>query len=167
MLKKSVLVLFLVFPFFAFAQNTQVKLGYLDVQALFASLPEVATIEATLKKLSDDHETEFKRMEDEYNRKLTEFQDGQQKWDDAIKKNRAEEIQALQVKIQNYIQSAQQSFQKKQDELQAPLKEKIMKAINKVGAEDGFLYIYDANLLLFKSEQAIDVTPLVKKKMGN
>ena len=165
MLKKSVLVLFLAFPFFAFAQNTQVKLGHLDVQALFASLPEVATIETTLKLLTEQHENEMKRMEDEYNRKLAEFQDGQQNWDDAIKKNRVEELQTLQTKMQNYYQSAQQSLQKKQEELQTPLREKIMKAMNQVGAENGFLYIYDANLLLFKSEGSIDVTPLVKKKM--
>jgi outer membrane protein len=165
MLKKSVLVLFLAFPFFAFAQNTQVKLGHLDVQTLFASLPEVATIEATMKQLTEQHENEMKRMEDEYNRKLTEFQEGQQTWDDAIKKNRVEELQTLQTKMQNYFQSAQQSLQKRQEELQSQLKEKILKAINQVGADEGFLYIYDANMLLFKSEQSIDVTPLVRKKM--
>ena len=165
MLKKSVLVLFLTFPFFAFAQNTQVKLGHLDVQALFTSLPEVAAIETTMKQQTEQHEKEMKRMEDEYNRKLAEFQEGQDKWDDTIKKNRVEELQTLQTKMQNYFQSAQQSLQKRQEELQTPLRDKIMKAINQVGTEDGFLYIYDANMLLFKSEQSIDVTPLVKKKL--
>ena len=165
MIKKSVLVFFLAVPFFAFAQNTQVKLGHLDVQALFTQLPEVATIEETLKLLTEQHEKEMKRMEDEYNRKLTEFQQGQQTWDDAIKKNRVEELQNLQTKMQDYFQMAQKSLQERQEKLQSPLREKILKAMNQVGAENGFLYIFDANLLLFKSDGAIDVTPLVKKKL--
>ena len=166
MSKKLVLVLFLAIPFFAFSQNTQIKLGYLDVQSLFMSLPEVAEIEATMKKLGEQHENEIKRMEDEYNRKLSEYQQGQQNWDETIKKNRIEELQTLQTKMQNYYQTAQQTLQQKQEELQNPLREKIMKGMKDVGTENGFLYIFEANTLLFKSDDAIDVTPLVKKKLG-
>ena len=166
MSKKLVLVLFLAIPFFAFSQNTQIKLGYLDVQALFMSLPEVAEIEATMKKLGEQHENEIKQMEDEYNRKLSAYQDGQATWDDAIKKNRIEELQSLQTRMQNYYQTAQQTLQKKQEELKNPLRERILKAMNEVGKENGFLYIFDVNALLFKSDESIDVTPLVKKKLG-
>ena len=166
MSKKLVLVFFLAIPFFAFSQNTQIKLGHLDVQALFMSMPEVAEIEATMKKSGEQHENEIKRMEDEYTRKLTEYQQGQQSWDETIKKNRVEELQTLQTKIQNYYQTAQQMLQQKQEELQNPLREKIMKAMKEVGTENGFLYIFEANTLLFKSDQSIDVTPLVKKKLG-
>ncbi len=166
MLKKLVLSLFLAVPFFAFSQNTQIKLGYLDVQSLFLSLPEVAKIDSTMKKLGEQHENEIKRMEDEYNRKLAEYQQGQQTWDETIKKNRIEELQTLQTKMQNYYQTAQQMLQQRQEELQSPLREKILKAMKEVGTENGFLYIFEANTLLFKSEQAIDVTPLVKKKLG-
>jgi len=166
MSKKLVLVLFLAIPFFAFSQNTQIKLGYLDVQALFMSLPEVAEIEATMKKLGEQHENEIKRMEDEYTRKLTEYQKGQQNWDETIKQNRVEELQTLQTKMQNYYQAAQQTLQQKQEELQNPLRERIMKALKDVGTDNGFLYIFEANTLLFKSNDAIDVTPLVKKKLG-
>lgn len=166
MFKKSILVLFLAIPFFAFSQNTQIKFGHLDVQALFLALPEAAEIEATMKKLGEQHENEIKRMEDEFNRKLREYQQGEQTWDETIKKNRMEELQTLQTKMQNYYQTAQTTLQQKQEELQNPLREKILKSINEVGAENGFLYIFDSNALLFRSEQAIDVTPLLRKKLG-
>ncbi len=166
MSKKLVFLLFLAIPFFAFSQNTQIKLGYLDVQALFLALPEVQEIETTLKKLTEQHEGEMKRMEDEYQRKLEEYQKGLETWDESIKKSRVEELQALQMKMQNFYQTAQQSLQQKQEELQNPLREKIMKAMREVGSENGFLYIFEANSVLFKSDEAIDVTPLVKKKLG-
>jgi len=166
MLKKVIITLFLAIPFIAFSQNTQVKLGHLDVQGLFLSLPEAATIDSTLKKLSAQHENEIKRMEEEFNRKLAEYKQNENSLDETIKKSRMEELQTLQTKMQNYYQQAQASLQQKQEELQAPLRDKIRRAIDEVGAENGFLYIYDVNNLLYKSEQAIDVTPLIKKKIG-
>jgi outer membrane protein len=166
MFKKSILVLFLAIPFFAFSQNTQVKLGYLDVQAIVASMPEALQVETTLKKLAEQHETEIKKMEQEYSNKLMEYQENQANWDEVIKKNRMDELQNLQVRMQNYYQSAQQGLQQKQMELQKPLQEKMQKAITEVGNENGFLYIFEVNALLFKSDQAIDVTPLMKRKLG-
>ena len=166
MLKKLVLTLFLAIPFVAFSQNTQIKLGHLDVQGLFLSMPEAMAIDSTLKKLSAQHENEIKRMEEEFNRKLAEYKQNEATFDETIKKSRMEELQTLQTKMQNYYQQAQASLQQKQEELQAPLREKIRKAMNEVAAENGFLYIFDMNVLLYKSEQAIDITNLVKKKLG-
>lgn len=166
MIKKFIALLFLAMPVLGMAQNTQIKLGYLDVQALFMSLPEVASIETSLKDLAAQHEAEIKRMEDEYTRKLMEYKEGEAKWDDAIKKNRMEELQTIQQKVQTYYQQAQTMLQQKQEDLQAPIREKLRKTIDEVGAENGFLYIYDLNALLYKSADAIDVTPLIKKKLG-
>ena len=166
MLKKLVLTLFLAIPFIAFSQNTQIKLGHLDVQGLFLSMPEAMAIDSTLKKLSAQHENEIKRMEEEFNRKLAEYKQNEATFDETIKKSRMEELQTLQTKMQNYYQQAQASLQQKQEELQAPLREKIRKAMNEVASENGFLYIFDMNVLLYKSEQAIDITNLVKKKLG-
>ena len=166
MFKKLVLPLFFAIPFFAFSQNTQVKLGHLDVQELFMALPERAEIESTMQKLVEQHENEIKRMEDEYTRKLNEFERGQQTWDDVVKKNRVDELHSLQVKMQNYAQTARQTLQQRQEALQKPLEDKIMKAMKDVGTENGFLYIFESGSLLFKSDSAIDVTPLVKRKLG-
>lgn len=166
MRKKLVALLFLAMPMLGMAQNTQIKLGYLDVQTLFMSLPEVASIETSLKELASQHEAEIKRMEDEYTRKMMEYKEGEAKWDDAIKRNRMEELQSIQQKVQLYYQQAQTMLQQKQEDLQAPIREKLRKTIDEVGAENGFLYIYDLNALLYKSPDAIDVTPLIKKKLG-
>lgn len=159
-------LLFAVIPAIAFAQNTQVKLGYLDVQTLFMSMPEAAQIDSTMKKMVAQYEAEGKRMEDEYTRKLVEFKEGEATWDETIKNNRMEELQTLQTKMQNYIQQAQMMLQQKQEQLQTPIREKLRKTIEEVGAENGFLFIYDLNTLLYKSPDAIDVTPLMKKKLN-
>lgn len=166
MFKKLLVALFFVAPFVVSAQNTQVKLGHLDVQALFVSMPEAKQIDSTLKKLGAQHENEIKRMEEEFNRKLAEYKQGEGQFDETIKRSRMEDLQTLQTKMQNYYQQAQALLQQKQEELQVPLREKIRRAITEVGSENGFLYILDTNVIMYKSELSIDVAPLVKKKLG-
>ena len=164
MRKKLFLLFFLVAPFATFAQNANVKLGYIDIQALFISMPETVAADSTIKKAAAIREAEVKRLEDEYTRKLQDYKENEQKWDDVIKQNRMEELQTLQLK--NFYQQAQSDLQKQQEKLQVPILEKLRKTINEVGAENGFLYIFDLNTLQFKSNDAIDVTPFVQKKLG-
>lgn len=152
-------------PLVSFAQNAQVKLGHLDVQALFMQLPDAAQIDSAMKKTSMEYEAELKRMEDEVTRKAAEYKEGESKWDETIKQNRMEEIRNLQTRMQNYYQNAQQLLQKKQESLQAPVREKIKKAIDAVAAENGFLYVFDTQAILYKSEQSVDITNLVMKKL--
>lgn len=166
MLKKLIVLCIAAMPFMSFAQTSNVKLGHLDVQLLFMSLPDAAEIDSVMKKTSDEYELELKRMQEEIARKTAEYQQNYNSWDETIKQNRAEEIQSLQTRVQNYYQNAQQLLQKKQESLQTPVREKIRKAIDDVAKENGFLYILDTQAILYKSDSAVDITNLVLKKLG-
>ena len=52
--------------------------------------------------------------------------------------------------------------------LQIPVLEKLKRTIEEVGAEQGYLYIFEVNsgLTLFHSSKSEDVTPMVKTKLG-
>ncbi len=164
MVKRLLAFLLCAMPLFANAQS--VKLGHLDVQSLFLKLPELKDVEAKLQEVQKQYETEMKRMEDEYTRKASEYQQNFDAMDETIKKNRAEELQTLQEKMKNYFQIAQNALQQKQEELQNPIREKILAAIKAVSEENGFTYIFDTNALLFKAANATDITDLVLKKLG-
>lgn len=164
MVKRLLAVLLCVMPLFANAQA--VKLGHLDVNSLFLKLPELKDVETKLKEVQASYETEMKRMEEEYTRKASEYQQNVGAMDETIKKNREEELLSLQEKMKNYFQIAQNALQQKQEELQNPIREKILAAIKAVSEENGFTYIFDTNALLFKSVTATDITDLVLKKLG-
>ena len=151
-------------PAMLFGQS-QVKLGHIDIQALFMQLPDAAEIDSVMKKTSAEYEAELKRMDDEVTRKAAEYKEGEANWDESIKQNRMEEIRTLQTRMQNYYQNAQALLQKKQEQLQTPVRDKIKKAIDAVAAENGFLYILDTQAIIYKSEQSIDITSLVLKKL--
>lgn len=164
MVKRILAVLLCVLPLFANAQT--VKLGHLDVNSLFLKLPELKDVEAKLKEVQATYEKEMKNLEDEYTRKASDYQQNVGAMDETIKKNREEELLSLQEKMKNFFQIAQNALQQKQEELQNPIREKILAAIKAVSEENGFTYVFDTNALLFKSANATDITDLVLKKLG-
>ena len=166
MLKKLIALCIAALPILGMAQTSTVKLGHLDVQALFMSLPEAAEIDSVMQKTSQEYEAELKRMQDEMARKAAEYEQNEKTWDESIKKNRAEEIRTLQTRVQNYFQNAQQLLQKKQESLQEPVRNKLRAAIDTVAKREGFLYIIDTQAILYKSDSSIDITNLVLKEMG-
>lgn len=166
MRKKFLLMLLCVAPLALFAQNANVKLGYVDVQTLFYSMPETVEADSAIQKAARQHEAIVKQMEEQYTRELIAYKEGEKTWDETILKFKQSELQTLQEKMQGYYQQAQASLQQKQQQLQVPILEKLRKAITEVGNEEGFLYIFDLNTLQFKSNGAIDATPLVQKKLG-
>ena len=57
-------------------------------------------------------------------------------------------------------------IQKKQQELLAPVHEKMTKAIKAVGEREGYTYIFDSAAMVHIGNDAQDVTPAVKKQLG-
>ena len=79
-----------------------------------------------------------------------------------------QELHENQQKIQTFQETASQDIQKQQQALLAPIQDKINKAIQAVGAEGGFTFIYDLAVpaVVFTGNGATDVSALVKAKLG-
>lgn len=152
-------------PLFAIAQD---KLGYVDSQDVLTAMPERATIEKTLNDLQAQWESELLKMREEYNAKIKEYQEKQATMPETIKEARQSELAEMEQRMNTIVQTASSDLQKKQQELLAPVIEKVRKAINDVGTENGYTYIFDMStqVIVFHSPKANDVTPLVKKKLG-
>ncbi len=166
LLKFAAVLLFVVAAATANAQTP--KFGHIDLQALVQVMPERATAETEFNKFQGELEDILAEMNTDYQKKLTELQ---QMGDSAsqIKKNaKITELQDLQQRMQNYQVTAQQQLQQKNGELLSPVFDKAQKAIEEVAAEKGLLYVFDTGtgVVLFKSNQSLDLLPLVKTKLG-
>ena len=166
MFKKIALVLLCALPFSLMAQ--EVKLGHVNSQEILSLMPERTTIEKTINDLQGQWEKEMVKMREEYSAKITEFRDKQATMPESIKQARQSEIAELEQRISTFNQTATTDLQKKNQELFAPVIEKVRKAINEVGSENGYLYIFDlgSQSIIYQSPKSNDVTPLVKKKLG-
>ena len=166
MIKKILLAIVIAFSMGATAQAQ--KFGTVSADDIMKVMPEMTTIQTQLEEASKRYETEYQNLGNELNRKVTEFQalENDTTTPDAIKERRIQEIQELQQKIEQFRATAQQDLQRQQAQLLAPVEQKIMDAIKAVGAENGFTMIFPAGVSFYQGTDVIDVTPLVKTKLG-
>jgi outer membrane protein len=152
------------------ANGQTLKFGHIDLQALVQVMPERATAETQFNAFQGEVEEVFNGMQKELQQKYAELE---QLGDSAseIKKNaKITEVQDLNQRLQNYQTSAQQQIQQKYSELLKPVFDKATKAIEEVAIEKGLIYVFDTpaggSTVLYKSNQSLDLLPLVKQKLG-
>ncbi|MBQ8100297.1 MAG: OmpH family outer membrane protein [Paludibacteraceae bacterium] len=161
-MKRLFLMLALVMPLALSAQ----KFGHVNTQELFSQMPELNKVKQQIDTLQGQYETQIANMQEEFNKKVTDFQKSEATLADAVKQIRQQELAEMEQRIQLFYQTAQQDIQKKQQELLAPLHEKMTKAIQEVGTANGFTYIFDSAAMVYISPDATDATPLVRQKLG-
>lgn len=164
-MKKLALLLLCILPMGVFAQN---KLGHINTQELLGLMPERDSIENALSTLAKEYENELAKMTEEYYAKIQEFQQKEATMAASIKEARQSEIMEMEQRIQTFRQQASTDLQRQQEVLMTPVVQKIKAAIDEVGQENGFTYIFDtsAQIILHQGQGATDVMPQVKAKLG-
>jgi len=166
MFKKLVLIVLCALPISLFAQDA--KLGHVNFQEIVSAMPELDSVEKTIADFNTQWKAVLTKMQEEYTAKVKEYQDKQATMTDGIKQVLLSEIQDIEQRINTNQQSSYAELQKKQQELVAPVLEKVKKAIKDIGAENNYTYIFDmtGQTILYNSPKSNDITPLVKKKLG-
>jgi outer membrane protein len=144
------------------------KFGHIDFQALLAVMPERDAAKAALDKTTATLESQFAAMQKEAQDKGKEYVALAQQKDanEALVKAKLEEAQSINERAQTFQQTAQESLQKEEAKLFQPVIEKARKAITDVAKEQGLLYVFEVNGVLYHSEQSIDLLPMVKTKLA-
>lgn len=161
-MKKILLILALALPMLASAQ----KYGHINTQELFTQMPELNDVKAKMDTLQSMYENQLASMQEEFNKKVQEFQQGQATMTDGVREFRQQELADLEQRIQTFYQTAQQDIQRKQQEYLAPIHEKMAKAIEAVGQEKGYTYVFDSAAMLYIAPEAFDLMSDVKGKLG-
>ena len=161
-MKKIIIAMMLIAPMALSAQ----KFGHINTQELFTQMPEVAQIKLKMDTIQGQYETQLASMQEEIQKKMQDYQAQEATMADAVKQIRQQELQEMNQRIQLFYQTAEQDIQKKQQELLAPVHEKMSKAIKAVGERENYTYIFDSAAMVHIGADAIDVTPAVKKELG-
>lgn len=144
------------------------KFGHIDLQALIQVMPERAAAETQFNAFQGDLEEVFAELQNDLQTKMSEFEKMGETASEIKKNAKVAEIQDMQQRIQNYQQTAQQQLQQKQSELLQPVFDKAEVAIGEVAKEKGLIYVFDigTKVVLYKSNESVDVLPFVKTKLG-
>lgn len=161
-MRKFIITIMLALPMLAAAQ----KFGHVNTQEVFSQMPEVAQVKLKMDTINSQYENQLASMNEELQKKYQDYQAQEATMAAAVKQIRQQELQEMQQRIQLFYNTAEQDIQKKQQELIAPVHEKMAKAIKAVGDRDGFTYIFDSASMVHIGADAIDATPAVKKELG-
>jgi outer membrane protein len=166
-LLKLTTVLFFVILFSPSGAQT-LKFGHIDLQSLIQVLPDLEVTEQAFGKFQKEMDEVLTEMQKNYQAKLLELE---KLGEDAseVKRNAIiSDVQNLYDRIQSFQQNARQQVQQKYQDLLNPLYEKALGAVEEVAREQELLYVFEtgSNVILYKSNQSIDLLPLVKKKLG-
>lgn len=152
----------------AFASDAQeLKFGHLNVQQLISELPEKQAADKELQSEAQKLQNQLQVMSQELDEKYKNYMTQRDSLSDLIRSTREKEIQDYDQRIQNFNKLAQQSLSQKEQQLLQPIIEKVEKAINAVGEEQGFIYIFDTSsqVILYNSDQSVDCQDMVKAKL--
>ncbi|RNC66895.1 OmpH family outer membrane protein [Proteiniphilum sp. X52] len=146
----------------------QVSVAYVNTTQLLDQMPEKAQATQQLLTLSENYEKELELMQNEYNKKYSDYITYQASLSENIKLRRMQELTELESRITQFMELAQKDIENREKELLEPLKQKINNAIHHVGIEQGYTVIYDlANPgIAFVSPDAVNANPYVKSKLG-
>jgi len=155
-------------PFVVSAQ--ELKFGYVNTMELLYALPEVSDVEKQYADYAAENRKLYEGMQAEAQKEYEKFQEMMQNpaATDAQKKVQLEIVQGLEQRLQNIQVTIQQDMQQKEMQLMQPLHEKVQKAIDAVGKKNNFFMVFstDSQAIAYKSDKAIDITPLVKKELN-
>lgn len=150
----------------AFAQQ---KFGYINKQDVVTLMAERDSVSTKINKLYEDYGNQFDIIQVEFNTKMEDFQKNSANYSDAVRQIRNRELQELQGRAQQLEQLAQQEVQATYEKLMTPLIERVDNAIKKVGADGGYLAIFDESIgamVYFNEKTMTNVTEPVKKQLG-
>ncbi len=168
-MKKTVRLTLAVVMILGASQLFAQKFGRINTQEIIMAMPETKEMQTNMDAYGKDLQDNLETITVEFNQKLADYQKNYETLSDAVRQLREKELQELRNRSQEFEQIAQQDFQKKQQELLAPIIEKAKNAIDKVSSENGYLAVFDistGSLAYYNEANLTDIAPLVRKELG-
>ena len=130
-------------------------------------MPGRDSAQAALQKEVEDLQAEMEAMKKEYENKVNDYMAKREQLSELIRKSKESDLQAMGARIEEFQQNAQKMLEERQEALLKPIIDRAKKAIEEVGKENGYTYIFDAGVgTVLYSQDSDDIMPLVKKKLG-
>ncbi|NRB61920.1 MAG: OmpH family outer membrane protein [Saprospiraceae bacterium] len=143
------------------------KFGYVNTAIILNDMPELKQAEANLKsyqtQLQKKGQSMLEELQTEYQAVQAKIQNGD--LSPKQQESEAERLKAKETELGQYEQDMMQKIQEKRATELQPIYDKLNAAIESVAKENGFQFIFDEGVLLYK-ESSADVSAMVKSKLG-
>ena len=167
-MRRLLLIIFSLFTFH-FSLFAQVRFGYLSYDSVLQQMPEYAEAQKSVADLKVKYEQEATRGEEEFQRKFSEFLQGQKEFPENILIKRQAELQALMEAGIKFRNEANDLLQKAEGELMAGVMNKLNEVLRTVGFESGYACIINTdnnNCPFINPIMGEDATQAVLRQLG-
>ena len=161
-MKKTILAMLLALPMTMFAQ----KIGHVNFETVIQGMSEYTAAQTEFQNLQKQLSEEMPRKQTEFQTKSEAYEKEKATLSETLRTYREQELQKAYEELSQFAQTCEQELQKVQQTKMGELQEKVLKAVQEVGAAGGFAYILPANGVAYVGTSAIDITDQVKAKVG-
>ena len=166
----------ILFPFvllllvFSSLSYGQMKIGYVDSDAIMDKLPDAQDARQKLDVLVQEWQGELNKIENTWKTKYDDYEKRKLIMTDQSRTELEAELVKLEKQISDYREKKfgtnGEMFQK-QDELMKPVQNKVFSAIKEVALEEDYDYVFDrsGDILLLYAKDKYDITVKVLNKL--
>lgn len=149
------------------AQAQQLKIGYVNSQRILAETPAFADVRATLEREFTPLRAEIDSLEARLGRADQEYQAQAGTLTEAARQQRQQTLQQQLAAYQQRGQQIQQQLQTREQELVAPVMQRIRGVLEEVRRAGNYSFIIDPpDGLVVAVDPAVDVTNDVIRRLG-
>lgn len=142
-------------------------LGKVNFNELVMLMPEMDAAREAIAASQKEAEETYSAMLEEYQSKMSQYQQKQATWTAAIRESKERELMEIQNRIQEFQQSISQELQQQQNQLTAPIQEKANKAITDIAKAKGIAVLFDVSqAIYFDESKVIDITADARKALN-
>ena len=152
----------------AVAQQTPIRIAYVNPQALFESAPGRLQAESTFRKETEGYRLELAKMSDALTQMVSDYQKAEPRLTPADKERRQRTIAAKEDSLRGRQQQLEQQASTRQNELMAPIMESVRKVLEDIRAEDGYAMILSSepgSSPILAADKNLDITERVVARL--
>jgi outer membrane protein len=148
----------------------QMKIGYVDSDAIMDKLPDAQDAKQKLDVLVQEWQGELNKIEGTWKTKYDDYEKRKLIMTDQTRAEMEAELVKLEKQVSDYREKKfgtnGEMFQK-QDELMKPVQNKVFSAIKEVAQEEDYDYVFDrsGDILLLYAKDKYDITVKVLNKL--
>jgi outer membrane protein len=154
------------------AARAQEDIAYIDSKQVLEQLPEYATVQQRLDRLTQQWEQEIAAQRARVDTLQQEFQARAALYPEEERRRRRQEIEAARQKVeqlrQRYFGPEQGRLYQRQQELMRPIQERILAVVEEIAQAEGYDYVMDKSgpATFMYANPDLDLTDEVLEELG-
>jgi outer membrane protein len=137
--------------------SAQQKFGFVDFQKILQEMPEFKQVEQKLTARRKAIQDTLAAMENDFRTRVSDYQRQRELMQPEARQTQETQLETMRQQILQYQETQSNELSKAQDEMVAPIRDKISAAVEKVAKQQGLTAVLD-NSIPFYYDKKYDIT---------